>query len=72
VPNNSAPEGQLFYQQFTSQSQAGGLLSVNAVTGCLNNPEDVDDGTVTATGQKGMTAIILDMTTAPTACVKRH
>jgi hypothetical protein len=71
VPNNSAPEGELFYQQFTAQSQAGGILSVNAVADCPG-PENVDAGTVYSTGQNGFAAIVADMTTGAAACTKRH
>jgi hypothetical protein len=72
APNNSAPEGQLFYEQFTNQSQAGGFLSVNAITGCPNNPENVDAGFVAGTQETGMAAIENDMITAPTSCAPRH
>ncbi len=43
--NNSAAEGQLFYEKFTGQSQAGGSLTVNGVT-CPTR-EDVENGSVT-------------------------
>jgi hypothetical protein len=70
--NNSAPQGQIFYQQFTSQSQAGNSLSVNAITGCPNT-EGVDNGTVAATGQQPASgAILADMTTGAAACKARH
>ena len=72
-PNNSQSQGQIFYQQFTSFSQLPFQgYSVNAVAGCPNNPEDVDNGTVAATGQKGITAIENDMTTGAAACLSRH
>lgn len=70
--NNSASQGQIFYQQFTSQSQAGNSLSVNAITGC-QNAEGVDNGTVAATGHKPASdAILADMTTGSPACKARH
>jgi hypothetical protein len=44
--NNSAAQGELYYAKFTAQSQAGNSISVNGVTGCLQSPEDVEEGTV--------------------------
>lgn len=70
--NNSMAEGQLFYEQFTNQSQVGGSLTVNAVINCPGNPENVDQGTVAATQQEGITAIELDMTQGSQACISRH
>jgi len=45
--NNSAPQGELFYLQFTSASQAANFLSVNGVSACPNAPENVESGVVT-------------------------
>ena len=45
--NNSAPEGELFFLQFTSSSQAATFLSVNGVSQCPNAPENVENGIVT-------------------------
>jgi hypothetical protein len=42
--NNSAPEGEIFFQQFTSSSQAGGWLQINGNTLCQDT-EGVGDGT---------------------------
>ena len=69
--NNAVPEGQLFFQQFTSVSQAGNSLSVNAVTGCPTT-EGVDNGTVASTGQVGFDAIVADMTDPVNGCIARH
>ncbi len=71
--NNSSPQGQLFYQQFTSQSQAGNSLTVNAVTNCPS-VEGALSGTPPAyTGQTvGYKAVLNDMTLGTGACVKRH
>jgi hypothetical protein len=73
TPNNSAPQGELFYLQFTSLSQLpANAYTVNAVINCPDNPENVDGGTVAATNQNGMAAIVADMTTGVAACTKRH
>jgi hypothetical protein len=69
--NNAASQGQLYWAQFTSTSQAGNSLSVNAVTGCPTT-EDVLDGTVAATGNLGSTDILTDMNSGVTGCVQRH
>ena len=70
--NNAASQGQLYWAQFTSTSQAGGSLTVNAVTGCPNT-EDVLDGMDAATGDLGSTDILGDLTTGPGSCsVPRH
>jgi hypothetical protein len=45
--NNSAPEGEIFYLQFTSYSQAANFLSVNGVSSCPNAPENIENGVVT-------------------------
>lgn len=42
--NNSGSQGMLYFQQFTSNSEAGGWLQVNGVTNCLNT-EGVTYGT---------------------------
>ncbi len=68
--NNSPPQGQQFYQQFTSGSLFLGLC-VNAVISCPHSPENVNDGTDALTGDKGFDDIVSDMTvTAP--CKKNH
>ena len=69
--NNSMFQGELFYLQFTSQSQAASSLSVNGVT--CPTTEDVELGTTTVGGSNysGSQAIINDMTGAvnpATAC----
>jgi hypothetical protein len=48
--DNVAAQGKLFYEQFTSPSQAGQSLSVNAVTACPST-EGVFSGQVAATGR---------------------
>lgn len=69
--NNAASQGQLYWAQFTSTSQAGNSLSVNAVTGCPST-EDVLDGTVAETGRLGSVDILTDMTSGTTSCSQRH
>jgi hypothetical protein len=39
VMNNSSPEAQLFFQNFTSSSQTQGL-TINGVTGCVGIRRD--------------------------------
>jgi hypothetical protein len=64
--NNSAAEGNFFYQQFTSFGQTAGY-SVTRIDHC-NGPEDVSMG-VTPQGQSGFTAISSHMLSA---CINRH
>jgi hypothetical protein len=45
VGNNSAAQGDIFYQQFSSAQQTGGSFSLNPVSNC-NGDEGVDQGTV--------------------------
>jgi hypothetical protein len=71
APDNAAPQGQLFYQQFTSLSQAAFSLSVNAVTLCPSN-EGVDNGIVASTGDYGYQDIETDMTDPVKGCKVRH
>lgn len=67
--NNSAPQGQLFFQNFTSASDTA-ILSVNGVNNCLSN-EYVESGSLTYAGTAygppnplpAYEAIIKDMTT---------
>jgi hypothetical protein len=66
-PNNSAAQGQIFYQQFTSMAQAGNSLSVNAVTLCPTD-EGADKGTVASTGDYGYVDIAADMTDPVKGC----
>ena len=72
VYNNSAAEGQLFYEKFTGQSQAGNSLTVNGVT-CPTR-EDVENGSVTNINGTyyppldGYQALIDDMTTGTGSC----
>jgi hypothetical protein len=80
VPNNSAPQGQIFFNQFQSPTQA---LSVNAVTSCPSS-ENIEGGIVYYDGtyygppptyaNPSYKAIIADMTTATGtgACTARH
>ncbi len=72
TPNNSGAQGELFYLQFSSASQAGGSYSLNAVTGCPDDPENVNGGTVASTGDSGFTDISNDMVDQTKGCVKRH
>jgi hypothetical protein len=69
-PNNSAAQGQIFYQQFTSLTQAGNSLSVNAVTLCPTD-EGADQGTVASTGDVGYVDITNDMTDRVKGCKVR-
>ena len=61
VGNNSAAQGDIFYQQFTSISQTAGSFSLNPVSNC-NGDEGVDQGTIgTGPGAPlGSTAITAD------------
>lgn len=47
--NNSMSQAEIFYQQFTQASQAGGTLSVNGVSSCPTT-ENVEFGTVIVNG----------------------
>jgi hypothetical protein len=70
--NNSSPQAQLFFQQFTSSSQTAGLL-INGVTICETD-EQVGGGVPPSnyTGS-GMAAIEFDMTTdTNNLCKARH
>jgi hypothetical protein len=71
--NNSAAQGQLYWANFTSSTQAGSSLSVNAVTSCPET-EDVLDGTVAATGHTGSVDILSDMADLSNSnrCMPRH
>jgi hypothetical protein len=69
VMNNSSPQAQLFFQNFTSTSQTSGL-TINAVTAC-NGDEGVTDGTpptnyYDAGYTTGRLAIQFDMVNEPT------
>jgi hypothetical protein len=64
--NNSAAQGEFFYQQFTSFRQTAGY-SVTRIDHCTGT-EGVSNG-VTPQGVSGMTAISQDMVAA---CVRRH
>jgi len=67
--NNSAAEGQLFYQQFTTGAQTADY-SLTRVDNCAG-AEGVDMGT-TALGQNGFVAISSNMTDSVGGCIKRH
>ncbi len=67
--NNSAAEGQIFYQQFATRSQTADF-SVTRVDGC-GGSEGLDVGT-TPRGQNGFTAISSDMLDPVAGCIKRH
>lgn len=62
VPDNVGAQGELFYLQFTSSSQAANSLTVNALTSCPS-AENIESGVPpTYTGQStGQAAIIQDM-----------
>jgi hypothetical protein len=71
VLNNSAAEGGLYYAQFTQQSQAGNLMSLNGVVCPFS--EDIEEGITTYNGQvfdsrNAYQALINDMTEGPTSC----
>lgn len=66
VQNNSAAEGEFFYQQFTSPNQTG-QYSVTRVNRC-DGPEGVTEGQV-PNGESGFEAISNDMLGA---CFQRH
>ncbi len=70
VGNNSAAQGDIFYQQFTSTQQTGGSFSLNPVSDC-NGDEGVDPGTVVISGATvvGSTAIRNDTIAH---CIVRH
>jgi hypothetical protein len=63
VQSNNAPsQGQLYWAEFTSLTQAGNSLSVNAVENCPET-EDVIGGTLEVNpSESGQTAIDQDMT----------
>lgn len=67
-PNNAASQGQLYWAQFTSYSQADGSLTVNAIENCPQT-ENVVGGTDNLTGQTGEQAIDSDM---QTECQPNH
>lgn len=76
--NNSAPQGQLYYVNFTSINQLANngevaFYSVNRVDSCLG-AEDVWDGTVVVNGrsESALAASIADMTDPVVGCVRRH
>lgn len=66
VMNNSSPEAQLFFQNFTSSSQSRGLL-INAITSCVGTEGVAETGSVppgnyvTLGYGTGMSAIEYDM-----------
>jgi len=64
--NNSAAQGEFFYQQFTSSRQIAGY-SVTRIDHC-SGTEGVSDG-VTPQGENGTIAIGQDMVSG---CIKRH
>ncbi len=66
VQNNSAAQGEFFYEQFTNSSQTAGY-SVTRIDHC-SGTEGVSDG-VTPQGVEGRTAITQDMIAG---CFRRH
>ena len=70
ITNNVAAQGQLYYAQFTNQSQAGESLGVWAVSGCPSTEGIYGTGsTVISTGIAASDAIFTDMTTS---CKPNH
>jgi hypothetical protein len=77
VMNNSSPQSQLFFQNFTSSSQSEGLL-INAITSCdgtegVAGTDAVPPGNYVTLGYTtGMPAIEYDMTADPANLCKAH
>lgn len=74
--NNSSPQAQLFFQQFTSSSQYWGL-TINGVVGCQPKDESVAGGTPPQSpqylGLTGLEAIEYDMTQdSQNLCTSHH
>jgi hypothetical protein len=67
--NNSAAEGQYFYQNFTSVGQVPSY-SVTRIDGCAG-AEVVEAGT-TPSGVNGFVAVTSDMEDSVAGCIKRH
>ena len=67
--NNSAAEGDLFYQNLTRPSQVS-AFSETRIDGC-SGAEGVDAGT-TPSKENGFVAITADMTDPVVGCLKRH
>jgi hypothetical protein len=67
--NNSAAEGEIFYQHFSTRAQTA-EYSLNRVDGCSGS-EGVEAG-ITASGRNGFVAISSDMTDPVEGCIKRH
>jgi hypothetical protein len=67
--NNSAAQGEFFYQKFTNPSQVANY-SVTRIDNCYG-PEGVSLGT-TPQGELGLDAITADMTSTVAGCIKRH
>jgi hypothetical protein len=67
--NNSAAEGQIFYQQFTTPTQTA-AFSVTRIDNC-GGSEGVEAGT-TPQGENGFIAISSDMIDPVAGCLKRH
>jgi len=74
IMNNSSPQAQLFFQNFTSSSQIEGL-TINAVTSC-NGDEGVAGSNAVPpsnySGMTGMQAIEFDMLSTTNGCVAHH
>jgi hypothetical protein len=67
--NNSAAQGEFFYQKFNDPSQVADY-SVTRIDNC-DGPEGVSRGT-TPQGELGLDAITADMTGTVAGCIKRH
>lgn len=67
--NNSAAEGQYFYQNIKSAGQLPSY-SVTRVDGCAG-AEGIDGGT-TPSGENGFVAVTRDMADSVAGCIKRH
>jgi hypothetical protein len=70
--NNAAPEGQLYWAEFTQSSQIK-ALTVNAIIDCPNTEDVIGSGATIADGsESGFNAILNDMTTLPNRCQARQ
>jgi hypothetical protein len=67
--NNAAPEGQLYWAQFTNTAQISSL-TVNAITLCPGTEEALDG--FAADGNYGHVHVLNDMTDPTVGCKQRH
>ncbi len=72
VGNNSAAQGDIFYQQFSSTSQTGGSFSLNPVSLC-NGDEGVSEGVFgTLSGSDAITDDTIGSGASAAHCIVRH